>query len=101
MQSDATDRFYNVGTGTKTSVKELAEMLLDLTGSDLPVEYQPEGLTFVKNRIGSPELARREIGFSATTRLRDGLAQLIRWRRNHMNTVTRQRRKANFRERPD
>ena len=32
MQADATDRFYNVGTGTRTSLKELAEMLLDLTG---------------------------------------------------------------------
>ena len=32
MLSNATDEFYNVGTGFKTSLKELAEKLLNLTG---------------------------------------------------------------------
>ena len=31
MRAEATDRFYNVGTGKRTSLKELAEMLLQLT----------------------------------------------------------------------
>src|SRR6185436_15116422 len=37
MQADSTDSFYNVGTGTRTSLKELAELLLDLTGSNQPI----------------------------------------------------------------
>lgn len=98
MQSDCTDRFYNVGTGNKTSIKDLAEMLLELTDSKLKVEYQPEGLTFVKNRIGSPDRARKEIGFSAKIELRDGLAQLIQWRKNNRETVMRQRLKAGMPE---
>src|SRR5437660_7674299 len=32
MQASAADRFYNVGTGKRTSLKEIAEMLLNLTG---------------------------------------------------------------------
>ena len=51
--SDSTDAFYNVGTGIGTSVKELAEILLDLTESDVGIKYEPEGQTFVTNRIGS------------------------------------------------
>lgn len=92
MQADATDRFYNVGTGVKTTVKELAGLLLDLTGSRLEIQYEPAGLTFVKNRIGSPDRAREELGFTAATPLRDGLQALIEWRASHKTEVARRRR---------
>ena len=41
MRAEATDRFYNVGTGKRTSLKELAEMLLQLTSCTKPINYQP------------------------------------------------------------
>ena len=41
MKADAADRFYNVGTGKRTSLKEIAEMLLTLTGSNQPIKYAP------------------------------------------------------------
>lgn len=94
MKSDATDQFYNVGTGVKTSIKELAELLLELTGSDMEIEYKPGGLTFVKNRVGCPEKAEKEIGFKASKDLRKGLLELIEWRKNHKEAVERRRRKA-------
>ena len=60
MKADATDRFYNVGTGKRTSLKELAEMLIRLTGCKQPIKYAPRSqATLVRNRIGSPERARR------------------------------------------
>src|SRR5450631_3802248 len=34
IRAKSTDRFYNVGTGIRTSLKELAEKLLNLTGSN-------------------------------------------------------------------
>lgn len=91
MRAEATDRFYNVGTGIKTTVAELARMLLDLTGVDLPVEHEPGGLTFVRNRIGSTERARAEIGFEAEIPLREGLKALIHWRARHEAEVVRRR----------
>ena len=94
MKAEATDAFYNVGTGIKTSIKELAELLLELTGSGLQVEYKPGGLTFVKNRVGSPDKARDEIGFTARKELRQGLLQLIEWRDSHKEAVARRRLKA-------
>jgi UDP-glucose 4-epimerase len=91
MQAETTDRFYNVGTGIKTTIGEVAHLLLELTGSNLEVEYLPGGLTFVKNRIGSPDQARDEIGFVANTPLRDGLLELIEWRASHKAEVERRR----------
>jgi UDP-glucose 4-epimerase len=94
MKADTVDRFYNVGTGIRTSIKELAEMVLELSASDLKIAYLPEGQTFVRNRIGSPVRAREEIGFEASMPLREGLAELIRWRANHRAEVDRRRQQA-------
>jgi UDP-glucose 4-epimerase len=92
MQAEVSDRYYNVGTGKRTSIKELAEMLLRLTGSKLSVRYEPAGLTFVKNRIGCPKRAAAEIGFAAQIPLEKGLRQLIDWRASHKAEVERRRR---------
>ena len=91
MKGDTVDTFYNVGTGKRTTIKELAELLLDLTGSGLKIKYEPAGLTFVKNRIGCPKKADKEIGFSSTVPLREGLSNLIEWRKTHMEEVERKR----------
>lgn len=94
MKSDATDAFYNVGTGIKTSIKELAEQILTIAGSDLAIDYMPGGLTFVKNRVGCPELAKADLDFTAGVPLAEGLRHLIRWRSQHKDAVARRRQKA-------
>ena len=93
MKADVADRFYNVGTGRRTSIKELAEMLLDIRRSTLQLEYEPAELTFVKNRIGSPKQAAADLGFTARVTLRDGLAALIAWRDQHRAEVESRRQK--------
>jgi UDP-glucose 4-epimerase len=93
MQADATDQNYNVGTGRRTSLKELAELLLEITGCDKPINYASRSAaTLVKNRIGDPMKASKEIGFTASIALRDGLQRLIEWRANHKAEVIRRRR---------
>ena len=60
MKAEAVDRFYNVGTGKRTSLQEIAEKLLALTGSNQPINYAPRSqATLVRNRIGSPKRAKR------------------------------------------
>lgn len=88
MRADLADRFYNVGTGRRTSLRELAEMLLLLTGSDKPVHYAPRSqATLVRNRVGSPKRASEEIGFTAEVGLEEGLRRLIQWRNSHKAEV--------------
>lgn len=79
-KADATDACYNVGTGKGTTIKEICEMLLKLTGSTLEIEYREEGLSFVTHRIGSEVKAKEELGFVAQTPLEEGLKRLIEWR---------------------
>jgi len=94
MKANATDRFYNVGTGMRTSLQELAELVLRVTGSDVGIRYEPAGLTFVKNRIGSPDRATAELAFTAVVPLDEGLRALIDWRREHKRQVDDRRARA-------
>ncbi|HXQ52140.1 MAG TPA: NAD-dependent epimerase/dehydratase family protein [Stellaceae bacterium] len=92
MGAESVDRFYNVGTGRRTSLKELAELLLALTGSNQPISYAPRSqATLVRNRIGSPKRAKAEIGFGAEIDLREGLERLIAWRKSHKAEVEARR----------
>ena len=91
MKADSTDRFYNVCTGKQTSISELAELLIRLTGSQTGIEYLPEEHSFVRNRIGDPTNARADLGFLADTELVDGLRGLIEWRIDHRKKRTSQR----------
>jgi UDP-glucose 4-epimerase len=94
LKSEVTDKNYNVGSGTRTSLKELAQILLRLTESDLPIQYEPAGLTFVTNRIGSTARAEKDLGFRTTIGLEDGLRRLISWRKSHKDMVARRELKA-------
>ncbi|CAA7617693.1 NAD-dependent epimerase/dehydratase family protein [Magnetospirillum sp. SS-4] len=91
MKAASTDRFYNVGTGIRTSIREVADLLVEITGATAGIDYLPAGQTFVRNRIGCPRRARAEIGFSARIPLRQGLERLISWRNAHKAAVERSR----------
>lgn len=85
LQADATDEFYNVGTGIQTSIAELCSLILEMKKSDLKVKYNPysadDARRMVQNRIGCPKKAQRDLGFSHEIDLRQGIQRLIDWRK--------------------
>lgn len=93
LKSDIPFGFYNVGRGIKTSIKELTELILSLTGSSYPIRFEPAGQTFVTNRVGDPSAAEKDLGFKWTVNLEEGFKSLIDWRNKHKETVERQRKK--------
>jgi UDP-glucose 4-epimerase len=97
LKANTTDTAYNVGRGIQTTIKELAESILEITGSDLKIQFEPGGTTFVKNRVGSSKKAEAEIGFKAKVSLREGLEKLIEWRKNHKGEVAHRRLEAGMR----
>lgn len=87
LKSAATDEFFNVGMGIKTTINELVELLLELTGSDLKPEYRPQEQSFVTHRVGSTEKAEQALGFRATVDLKEGLRSVVEWRRHDKGRV--------------
>ena len=85
LKSDvAVDKCYNVGRGRQTKIRELCELILEITGKSYEIKYEQAGETFVTNRIGSTEKARRDLGFLADVDLREGLQRLIEWRKSNL-----------------
>jgi UDP-glucose 4-epimerase len=79
-ESSVVEGVYNVARGEETSLLGLAETLLRVMGSDLPVEHGPErGVNGVVRRLADTWAAERDLGFVAHTPLEEGLAQLVEW----------------------
>jgi UDP-glucose 4-epimerase len=91
LVSDVNFGYYNVGTEIHTTIKELCDTILSLKNSKLEVIYKPysedDARALVKNRIGSAEKAKEEIGFQYSYTLKQGLLKLIEWRDNSMLTT--------------
>ena len=88
--SEAPAAIVNVCSGVETRMRDLAALLLRLTGSSVGMEFkpQPEG-ALPARRVGDPRRARELLGFEATTTLEDGVRRLIEWRREVLKSGSR------------
>jgi dTDP-glucose 4,6-dehydratase len=67
----------NIGNPDELTVREVAELVIELTGSGSTIDYRP--LPQDDPRVRKPDisLARRVLGWEPTVSLRDGLRQTI------------------------
>jgi UDP-glucose 4-epimerase len=80
IQSDVVEGFYNVASGTETSLRGLAEAMLRAMDSDLHIEFGPErAVNGVTRRLADTSAATRDLGFTAEVGLDDGLRRLVAW----------------------
>ena len=85
LKSNSVDKFYNFGTGKKTSIKDLCKLIVKLKNKNTKITFKPYGLNDarrqIKNRVSSTILARKELKFKYKYSLKDGLKKLISWRK--------------------
>lgn len=75
-------RIFNLGSGGGTSLKELVAEIQKLLGRTLQVNYAPTRNLDVPANVLDPALARRHLGWSATTPLAEGLRRTYEWLRS-------------------
>jgi len=81
-ETDRPTAIVNVCSGVETKMRDLAALLLKLTGSSAGMEFKPEPRAGLPpRRVGDPRRARELLGFEATTTLEDGVTRLIEWRK--------------------
>jgi len=68
------DRAFNIGTGSATSVVDLARVLLDAAGADVPIEFAPRRAGELQDSCLSVDKARAVLGWSPRITLEQGLA---------------------------
>jgi UDP-glucose 4-epimerase len=78
--SDVTGEVFNIGSGTETSLRELAAMLLRVMGSDAEPEFGPaRSVNGVTRRLADVSAAAGRLGWKAEVGLEEGLTQLVAW----------------------
>ncbi len=86
MKSNSRNIFLNVGTGTPTTLDQLAKILLKINNKKLKTKYlirnKKKSLQVTK-RVGSTLLAKKHIDFKSIINLENGLKDLINWRKKH------------------
>jgi UDP-glucose 4-epimerase len=81
---------YNLASGVETSIRELAELINELTGNPTPIALTPaRDWDHSGQRFGSTDKARAELGFAATMPLREGLERTIAWTRENREFIDR------------
>jgi GDP-L-fucose synthase len=88
----AADRYddsepVNLGTGTETAIRDLAELIAELTGFEGEIEWDTSMPNGQPRRSLDATRARDLFGFEARTPLREGLERTIAWYREHAGAV--------------
>jgi len=73
------DRAFNIGTGVGTSVRRLAALLIEASGSDSTIEFAPERRGEQRHSYLDVAQARQTLGWQPRVELPDGLADTYSW----------------------
>jgi GDP-L-fucose synthase len=79
----------NLGTGIETSIRELAELIAELTGFEGELTWDTSMPNGQPRRQLDASRAEQLFGFRARTPLRDGLARTIAWYRDAVQAHAR------------
>lgn len=73
------DLAFNVGTGVATSVNEVAQTLLEVSGTNTPIEYAPARPGELQHSCLAVDKARTVLGWTPKMSLAEGLRDTYNW----------------------
>jgi len=68
---------YNIGTGTATTINELAELVAELADSNSPTTYTDPRQGDIDESVADISRAQTDLGYEPTISIRDGLRSLF------------------------
>lgn len=81
---EAAGEAFNLGTGNQTRVIDLAQMVLEATGSSSEIRFAPRrNWDHSLRRQANIDKSRATLGFNPEVRVKDGLAQAVAWFRDN------------------
>jgi UDP-glucose 4-epimerase len=77
MKSNVNNGFFNIGTGITTSIKQLAEIMIDLSNLKLEIQYEKALDGDVNNSQANTNLTESTLKWKYSVKLKDGLGTII------------------------
>ncbi|HXH58339.1 UDP-glucuronic acid decarboxylase family protein [Iamia sp.] len=74
----------NIGNPDEYTIRQLAELVIEVTGSSSEIRYAPLPVDDPAQRRPDISLARRELGWEPTIDVRDGIARTAEWFRSQL-----------------
>jgi nucleoside-diphosphate-sugar epimerase len=71
---------FNLGTGKETQIRDIARLILHITGSKSKIKHKPmRSFDHVKRRRMDISKAKRMIGYDSSIKLEEGLVKTYEW----------------------
>lgn len=70
---------YNIGGGHRVSIRDLAEKIIEITGSASIIQYRDSKKGDAEHTYANTSKAQRELGWKPKTSLDQGLTRYIEW----------------------
>jgi UDP-glucose 4-epimerase len=77
QNDSANGQIFNIGTGKATTIKSLAETLLELTDSKVELQFAPERSGDIKHSYANISKANKLLGYKPKFSLKEGLKALL------------------------
>jgi UDP-glucose 4-epimerase len=78
-EPECVTRVYNVGSGTRTTVGELVELVGEAMGERVEIRHAPHVPGDVRSTWANLERAARELGYTPRVSLEEGVEAQVRW----------------------
>lgn len=82
-ESDLSDEVIHLASEKETTITELAELILELVGSDVEIVHHPKRTGEVERNFARADRAEELLGWTPQLALREGMADTIDWFRAH------------------
>ena len=77
MESKVDSGFFNIGTGIVTSIKRLAQIMIELSSSPVDLIFSEPLKGDIKKSQADTELTEKILGWKFTTDLKSGLQKIM------------------------
>jgi UDP-glucose 4-epimerase len=83
LKSSVSGQSFNIGTGVTTTVRDVVQMIREVTKTSLEPVYAPQGDRFgLRSLFLDVTKAEKILGFKSKVPLKEGLKRYIDWRKN-------------------
>ena len=81
--ADCGGQVFHIASGIETPIGDLARRMINLTGTDVPIQWKPARAGEVRRNCARIDRARSVLGFAPDTALDVGLRATLQWFREH------------------
>lgn len=91
LKPEAVGHIFNIGTDCETTVLELAQTLVRIAGTNIPIEFVPEATVYgasyedIQRRVPDATAMHEVLGVQADTSLEAGLRETFDWFHQNYN----------------